>query len=309
MKTTTFALGFMMSYTCGTAFALPSDLPNTSVSTSPFHDCVSSGKGFNECRAQSRGFKRDAPTSTSPFHDCMDKPDATLAKCTTSAGLVPRSADFRSKAEADGDLETRDLVLTERKLDINFKGFIDDLGHKLGGSEQCYSVNNLGRTSWLTNTAVSALKGEACTFAVNQALAATGNGIGKYTDTKSGFYMGNFGPVVSPKVKFFMTVLLTGADLAGIKDVKEFAIDLCTKGVDRLTGDPGCVSERKVGKKVSHMSVNGGEFDWALVTGDKPNNKPEYDNAGVCTNCIMTLVMEAANKVNKDGKTPVPIDQ
>lgn len=117
----------MMSYACNTAFAFPSDLPSTAVSTSPFHDCLDSGKEFNECRAHSRGLKRDVQISPSPFHDCMSQPDATLANCTTEAGLVARSDDSSSETNFE-------VSLNERGIPFNFKGFMDDMGTKLGGS-------------------------------------------------------------------------------------------------------------------------------------------------------------------------------
>lgn len=97
---------------------------------------------------------------------------------------------------------------------------------------------------------------------------------------------------------------LSTAKLSGVNiDVKQLAIDLCVKGVDHLTGDKGCTAPRRAAGRVAHTSVNGGEFDWALN-----GEAPTYDNMGVCTNCMLTMVMEAANMVNKDGKTAVPID-
>lgn len=152
-----------------------------------------------------------------------------------------------------------------------------------------------------TNTAVKDLKTQACTFAVNQAITA---GTGKFTTTKSGFYQGGFGPISTPKVKYFMSVLLLSAELANVNvDVKQLAIDLCTKGVDHLVSDKGCTAQRKALGIVEHTSVNGGEYDWALN-----GQQPQYDNTGVCENCVMTMVMEAANMVDKDGKTATPID-
>lgn len=49
--------------------------------------------------------------------------------------------------------------------------------------------------------------------------------------------------------------------------------------------------------------MNGGEFDWALDP-----EAPQYDKIGVCTSCILAVIMEAANMVGKDGITAVPIN-
>lgn len=298
------AFGFLMSAAVKDVFALPADNPvNTLVSTSPFHDCLSSGSSFNDCRQAARvqrsELKRDTISSSSPFHDCISSEGTTWADCTLKAGLTPRAMDSIS-ADAS-DLATRDSEVTERGLPFTFKGVVDVLGQKLGGSEQCYSTNNLGGTGWLTNKAVNGLKMEACTFAVNQAIQA---GTGKFSATKPGFYQGGGGPIASPKVKFFMSVLLTGAQFSGVPnlDIKQLGIDLCAKGVDHLTGDSGCTAARKAGLITSHTSVNGGEFDWA-----PEGATPEYNNMGICTNCILTMIMEAANMVNKDGVTAIPI--
>jgi hypothetical protein len=54
---------------------------------------------------------------------------------------------------------------------------------------------------------------------------------------------------------------------------------------------------------VEHTSVNGGEFNWV-----RDGAQALFDNTGLCTNCLFSMVMEAANNVDKDGKTSTPID-
>jgi hypothetical protein len=75
------------------------------------------------------------------------------------------------------------------------------------------------------------------------------------------------------------------------------------KAVDHLTGDKGCTAARKSGVITEHTTVNGGEFNWAL-----DGATAIFDNAGICTNCILSMFMEAANMVDKDGNTATPID-
>jgi hypothetical protein len=168
-------------------------------------------------------------------------------------------------------------------------------------------VNKLGGTGWLTNTAVSGLKAQACSFAVDQALNS--GGVGKFATTAAGFYMGGDGPIIVNGVRFFLSTIFQG-DAGVLKDASGNPIDLhklrkdlCQKGVDHLTGDSVCTAARKSGGKMEHTSVNGGEFNWALN-----GATALFDNAGLCTNCILNMFMEAANKVDKDGNTATPID-
>lgn len=282
----------------GIAFALPSvgSASIDAVSTSPFHDCMEAGGGFNDCRAAvqaQRELKREVTSSsTSPFHDCMEAENATWTACAKVAGLNTRSEESRS------DLDAR--TLEARGLPFTFFPAIFQNGTTVGGGEKCYSVNNLGGTGWLTNTMVSKLAQEACTSAVNTAITAS---VGKFTAKKSGFYQGNGGPVRTPNVKFFLSVLLTSAQLAGYDiDVQDLGNRLCEKAIDHLISDTGCTAARKSGGKTEHTSVNGGEFDWGLF-----GAPPQYDNSGVCQNCLMTLIMEASNMVDIDGQTAIPI--
>jgi hypothetical protein len=259
------ALGFFMSYTSGKAFALPT---NSQLN--------------------------NAPTSSSPFHDCMGSKNASWAGCRTAAGLTAPLTG--AKPMLSRGLETRG------QLPFNFNGIFSDLGQQLGGSEQCYSVNSLGGTGWLTTTTVARAKTEACTAAVNKAITT---GQGYFNKPYQGYYQGNFGPVLTSKVGLYLSVILTGAELAGLDlDITQLAMDLCEKGIDHLTGDKGCTAPRKAGIIVEHTSVNGGVFDWAL-----DGQTPQFDNTGVnCENCVMSMVMEASSYVDKDGKTAVPED-
>jgi hypothetical protein len=120
-----------------------------------------------------------------------------------------------------------------------------------------------------------------------------------------GYYQGDGGPVATSKVGLYHSVILTGAELAGLDlDITQLAMDLCEKGIDYLMGYKGCTALRKVGKSVEHTSVNGGVFGWAL-----DGQTPQFDNTGVnCQNCVMSMVMEASSYVDKDGKTAVPED-
>ncbi|KAF4635744.1 hypothetical protein G7Y89_g2345 [Cudoniella acicularis] len=292
MKSTIFAIGALLSLTNGRAFALP-DTSSGTTSSTPFHDCLDSGKDWAECHlAISALTKRDTISST-PFHDCLDAGKSW--------------GDCHLAVNTNHDLKTRDLIVAGKR-GINFEGGVSSTNvNNIGGTEQCYSVNNLGGTGWLTNTAVEALKAEACSFAVDQALKA--GGLGKFTTSKSGFYQGNGGPIVKSGVKFFLSTIFQGdsaniADLAGkIVDLHALGNDLCQKGIDHLTGDKGCTAPRRAAGRVEHTSVNGGEFNWALN-----GATALFDNAGLCTNCILSMVMEAANMVDKDGKTATPID-
>ncbi|TGO44040.1 hypothetical protein BCON_0632g00020 [Botryotinia convoluta] len=254
-----------------TALALPSN-PSVPTSDSPFHDCLDSGKDWATCHQPSSAFaqelKRDTP-STSPFHDCLD----------SGKGWEQCHLAIQSRATS---LETRGLVVVERGID--FEGVISSLGiNNIGGTEQCYST-------------------EACSYAVDQALKA--GGLGKFTKSgQQGFYRGNAGPIVTNSVKFFLSTMFQGDTGDLPVDLHRFGQDLCTKGVDHLISDPGCTAARKSGGRTEHTSVNGGAFNWA------PNGATAiFDNSGLCTNCIFSMVMEAANKVDKDGTTAVDID-
>jgi hypothetical protein len=142
--------------------------------------------------------KRDAANSSSPFHDCLEA-GGDWSDCRLTA--QPTTLDSRSE-------------FNERGVTNTILGTIGDFGLTLGQSEKCYSVNGLGGTSWLTNTAVNKLSNEACTFAVNQAITQLNSNqspLGKYTKTGlSGFYMANGGPVAASTVKFFLSTLFEG---------------------------------------------------------------------------------------------------
>jgi hypothetical protein len=115
-------------------------------------------------------------------------------------------------------------MVAERSLGITFEGVVSSLGpDKIGGTEQCYSVNHLGGTGWLTNTAVSAVKAEAYSFAIDN--AADSGGVGKFVTTAAGFYMGGGGPVVAPVVHFFLSTLFQGA-AGAITDASGNPVDL-----------------------------------------------------------------------------------
>ncbi|PMD54406.1 uncharacterized protein K444DRAFT_699188 [Hyaloscypha bicolor E] len=255
-----------MSYISGRSFALPTNTPLNNVLSS----------------------------SSSPFHDCMESENAIWTDCRAAAGLTAQSTG--SSTVVVGGLNTRAL------LPFHSIGTIIDLGQKLGGSEQCYSVNDLGATGWLTTTAVAGLKTKICTAAVNGAIAS---GRGCYNEPHGGFTQQGAGPVATSKVNLYLDILLTGAQaLDPTIDITQLAIDLCEKGIDHLTGDKGCTAQRKAGVIVSHNSVNGGAIDWA------PNGQtPQFDNTGVnCGNCFMNMIMEASSIVDKDGKTGIPED-
>ena len=284
--------------------ALPVD-SSTETSSTPFHDCLDSGKSWTECRVavlpHFQDIRRDTPVSGSPFHDCLDS-GKSWAECRlTVQDLTVNMTPTRTLVDRDAN-----TTINERQLPKVILGTLLDLGLKFGQSEKCYSVNNLGGTGWLTNTAVQALKVPGCKVAVDQALRAAGVGPpqGKYTDSKQGYYQSNSGPLFDNKVAFFLSVLFQGDFYNVGTDLHQLGNDLCTKGVDHLTADKGCISDRKSGGKVEHTSVNGGEFNYAY-----DGSVPQFDNTGACTNCIMSMVMEASDKVDKDGSTPVPIDQ
>jgi hypothetical protein len=239
--------------------------------------------------------KRDATTSSSPFHDCLG-----AGKSWADCRLAVQTSFIVSRSEAEGNLEERTIAAT-------ILGTMADLGQTLGQAETCYSVNKLGGTGWLTNTAVNSLAQTGCTAAVNQALTAVASNapaLGKYTKTGlQGYYMGSLGPIVTPSVQFFLSTLFQG-DYADLPvDLHQLGNDLCTKGVAHLTSDPGCTAPRRAGGRVEHTSVNGGEFSYAAN-----GAAATFDNTGTCINCIFSMVLEAANMVDKDGSTPTPID-
>lgn len=244
-------------------------------------------RSWAECRqlalVDNSGSKRDV-TSTSPFHDCMDT-GKSWTECRNIA--IPNAA--------------RDLQLPSSGIQTRgvggaiFSGFVEELGKKFGGTEKCYSVNNLGATGWITNTVVLSMKQQACATAINQALEAGSKGIGKYAAKRRGFHQAALGPVVQDGIKFFLSTYFQNSFEDNTFDVRAAGIDLCMKGIDHLTGDPGCTAPRKAAGKVAHTSVNGGEFNWSF------DREPIFDNAGVCTNCVLSMVMEAADTYNKDG--------
>lgn len=138
-----------MSYLSGHVLAFPTEMQirDDFESTSPFHDCLDTGKTFNECRyaarmqTQGQELKRSEQLSTSPFHDCMDG-GSTWSQCIAAARLTGNSNEV--EAVSSRGLEVRNGI---------FQGAIDDLGQSLGGSEQCYSANNLKGTGWLVSFA------------------------------------------------------------------------------------------------------------------------------------------------------------
>ena len=115
----------------------------------------------------------------------------------------------------------------------------------------------------------------------------------------------NGGPVAIDSIKFFLSTIFEGdfTDLPASVDLHQFGIDLCNKGVAHLTGDPGCTAARKAGGLTEHTSVNGGAFNYVS---DGAN--AIFNSAGICTNCLFNMVLEASNMVDKDGSTATPID-
>jgi hypothetical protein len=283
--------------TCASAVVItPRADSNDATSDSPFHDCLDSGKNWSDCRLAVNAhfdLKRDTTNSSRPFHDCLDN-GGSWADCRLA--VQANTVDSRSEVK-------------ERSIIPKILGTIIEIGQTLGQSEKCYSVNSLGSTDWLTNTAVNGLSNQACTFAVNQAisqLATYAPALGTYTETGlQGYYQANGGPVVTDSVKFFLSTIFEGnfTDLPSNVDLHQFGIDLCNKGVSHLTGDPGCTAARKSAGKTEHISVNGGEFNYAS---DGAN--AIFNNAGICINCLFSMVLEASNMVDKDGSTATPID-
>jgi hypothetical protein len=191
-----------MSYISGRAFALPTNAPLNNVLSS----------------------------SSSTFHDRMESENATWTDCRAAIDLTAQSTGSRPMAV--GGLNTRAL------LPFHSIGTIIDLGQKLDGSEQYYSVNHPGATGWLITTAVAGLKNEICTAAVNGAITS---GRGYYNRPHGGFTQQGAGPVATTStVNLYLDILLTGAQaLDPTIDITQLAIDLCEKGIDHLTGDKG----------------------------------------------------------------------
>ena len=299
-----YTISALATYASAIAIIPRADVGNTSTS-SPFHDCLDSGRSWSDCRlAISTAYsdkKRDIATSTNLLYDCpnagnnrVDCLDAVRVRST-----IPGS-------EVEGNLDEQGFDTTVPAI-LTTRADLADFEKTLGRAEKCYSVNKLGGTGWLTNTAVKGLAPTACAFAVSQALTAnTANAppLGKYTRTGlSGYYMGGFGPIATPTVKFFLSVLFQG-DYADLPvDLHQLGNDLCTQGVANLTSDPGCTAARKSGGRTEHTSVNGGEFHYA-----QNGSVAQFDNAGSCINCYFSMVLEAANAVDKDGSTTTPID-
>lgn len=262
------------------------------VSGSPFHDCLGLGKTWHECRLAVQELVVQIELES-------------IVKTMNTTSTIPRNAQ---------------TTMEKRITPSTISGVLNDLGISFGQSEQCYSVNSLGSTGWLTNTAVSSLKKSACTAAVAQALNPVSGkvaGLGYFTKTLAGYYQANGGPIVDPKVGFYLSTLFSGdyMDLAKVAakgfNLNQLGIDLCMKGMDHLLSDSGCTATRKAGVVKQHTSVNGGEFNYAhgdgTVATDAP--APKFDSSGACTNCMFQMFMEASNNVDKDGTTSVPEDK
>ncbi|KAF4635117.1 hypothetical protein G7Y89_g2984 [Cudoniella acicularis] len=274
---------------------MPSDSNITSGTL--FHDCLDSGKTWEQCRLSVAHLsqpptKRVDNPSSSPFHDCLDS-----GKSWEQCRLVvqPYHASLARGVEV---IDTKALTVREPLFD----DVINAVGKSWKGKETCYSVNNLGQTAWLTNTVVEGLKSPACGAAVNAALAAGGTGVGKYVTKANGWKQGKLGPVGVVGVNFLLSVALKGDLNSFGVDVSNLGNTLCGIGVDHLTGDQECIAARKsFMKKTEHMSVNGGEFNVA-----PSGEEPSIDNSGLCTNCILSMVLEAANAIDKDGTNVIP---
>ncbi|KAH0555922.1 hypothetical protein GP486_006135 [Trichoglossum hirsutum] len=288
MKTTTFALVILGANSLG-VLAIPVEPDNpvfqgcldsgntfdechlavavgkrdgNNVDAEPFRDCLDSGKTLDACRLAVPNARRDGPNdvAVTPFQDCLTS-GKSFDECRLSQGLVSRS----------------DVTLVERGWD----GIVTELGRNWGGQSKCYTAD---KGHWLTNTAVRNVAKEACTQALKQLTEA---GVAIFTKKITGFYDGLLGPVVKPGVKLFFSTYVqkrTGIDFK----LDTLGEDLCEKGIKHLADDDGCNTPKKVGVIVSHRAVNGGLFDWTID--GKP---PVYGPTGVCSNCILSMVVEA----------------
>ncbi|OCK73028.1 hypothetical protein K432DRAFT_399145 [Lepidopterella palustris CBS 459.81] len=255
----TFALIILGVHSLG-SLALPVAESNDTPFT-PFHDCLDSGKTFDKCRQAVAITKRDGgDTDYNPFHDCLNS-GKNFNECRKALGLTTRS----------------DATLVER----GFDGIIADFGRNWGGQSTCHHDN---KGHWLTNTAVRKTATEACGKALKQAV---NGGMGKFTKKMGGFYDGNGGPIVKPGVKFLLSTYVqqqTGIDF----NLDTLGKDLCTKGIDHLAGDSGCITKKKVGVITEHTAVNGGIFDWTI-----DGKAPAYRSDRTCSNCILSIAFES----------------
>jgi hypothetical protein len=123
---TTLALGASFFYYHGTTYAFPTD-SQVATSSSPFHDCLDTGKSWGDCSLAASSFtrdlKRNIATSSSPFHDYLDT-----------------NKSFGEYTLAVQSYSTRNITIVERGLPFKFDKIINNLGiNNISGTSQCYS--------------------------------------------------------------------------------------------------------------------------------------------------------------------------
>lgn len=158
------------------------------------------------------------------------------------------------------------------------------------GQSQCY--NKIPWTNFVSSGDVgSTTINKFCTGAVGKVAQLAGNAFaqtafGKFVSKVKGFFNGNYGPVIKAGgVDMALSLFNYGKIPKGITNPTQLVTDLCNTGMQRLTGDPGCVT-----KDVATHPVHGGVVYW---TGSAA--KPIFDAAKKCTNCILELVLEPGN--------------
>lgn len=256
-----------------------------SLSGSPFHDCLGAGHSFEQCRWQDTSLQKTTRRS-SPFHNCLTE-GKSFAECRVAASSQTLPSSLTPRGWSD-------IVAT-----------VTEQGKAFSGATECYNGrskhNDVGADGWLTKGTVLGLADTACKEAVSQLVTATmgtGPTYGTVSKKATGFYDGGAGPIVKPNVAFMLTVAAFNAAGYSPQNIaKQFGQDLCKKGIERLTADgTDCVTDKKVGVIKSKTAVNGGLFDWTF-----DGKKPSLDAGGSCTNCILSMVLEASNYINPGG--------
>ncbi|KAI9719376.1 MAG: hypothetical protein M1812_003447 [Candelaria pacifica] len=275
--------------------------------SSPFSDCLNSGKSWDTCHRtvadlspKQNNIQARADRGSSPFTDCLNG-GGSWAKCQSSVHTTKR--EFPHSLELKRDLsptadeeqsESTDYGLALRDTPPNFKG-----------QASCYTST---LSKWITNTAITKVKKEACTKTVSGLKTGVYQAFGKkYGVIGAGadaFYYnkaGSYWPVAGNlELKGYKYKIPDNA-----AELDQKAQGFCEQAVTAFAGDKGaggeaCTTDEKsvwTFKKVGHHAVNGGFYH---VTFDgKPVN---IDDQGDCTNCALSFNLEWPENLSKDDK-------
>lgn len=232
------------------------------------HACTEAGYDYHACRSMAfpqpsaTVHKRDSPDTWATAQDTLP--------IATQVAILDMPANDIGPADANGNP-------TVQVYD---------------GQSQCY--NKIPWTNFVSSGDVgTSTINKFCTGAVGKVASLAGQAFaqtafGKFVDKVKGFMVKGAGPVIKAGGVDMALSLFNygnGRIPKGITNPTQLLTDLCNTGMQRLTGDPGCVT-----KDMATHPVHGGVVYWT-----KDSGKPIFDANGKCTNCIFEMVLEPGN--------------